>query len=291
MFFGGPHPPVLPYALSELEELAEKIIKQSVTVPGVQEKLSLHLEDSEDSAGRLTLVGLWGDFILKPPVRKYPEMPEIEDLTMRQASLWEIPTVRHCLIRLRSGELAYITKRIDRNERQKTSHMEDMCQLTERLTEQKYRSSMEKIGKAINQFSSHPLFDMITFFHTTVFSFITGNADMHLKNFSLYYQDAGMVQLSPAYDLVATRLLIPAKDDPEELALALNGKRSKFKRNDFDVFAKTIGLNEKQADNAYERMSSHIPEILSLIDLSFVSDGKKNEFKELINERAARLGL
>ncbi len=291
LFFGNQHPPILPYALDELEELAENIVKRSVTIPGVQEKLSLHLEDDATSAGRLTLVGLWGDYILKPPVSKYPEMPEIEDITMRLATVCGISTVSHCLIRLQSGELSYITKRIDRHGNNKISHMEDMCQLTERLTEHKYRSSMENIAKAIGKYSSHPMFDIITFFNMALFSFLTGNADMHLKNFSLYYKDRTLIQLAPAYDLVATRLLVSAKDDPEEMALTLNGKKAKLKRSDFDIFAKNIGMNEKQAGNAYKRISSHIPEMVDLIDLSFISNEKKIEFKELINARVARLGL
>ena len=291
LFFGNSQPPVLPYALGELEELAENIVKRSVTVPGVQEKLSLHLEDCEDSAGRLTLVGLWGDFILKPPVKRYPEMPEVEDLTMHLASICGIPTVPHCLIRLQSGELSYITKRVDRHGSRKTSHMEDMCQLTERLTEQKYRSSMENIAKAISKYSSHPMFDIITFFNTAVFSFLTGNAAMHLKNFSLYYKENALIQLAPAYDLVATRLLISAKDDPEESALTLNGKKAKIKRADFDTFAKTIGINEKQVSNVYKRISSSMSEMLAFIDFSFISRDQKDEFKELINTRAVRLGL
>ena len=288
-FFGNPHPPVLPYALNELGDLAKKIVRQSITVPGVQEKLSLHLQQAEDSPEKLTLAGLWGDYILKPPVKKYPEMPGIEDLTMHLASLFRIKTVPHCLIPLRSGELAYITKRIDRKKNQKIFHMEDMCQLTERVTEHKYRGSMEKIGKAIHRFSSNPLFDIITFFEITLFSFLTGNADMHLKNFSLYYQDTTLIQLSPAYDLLATRLLIPEKDDPEEFALTLNGKKTKYRRKDFDIFAKTIGMNEKQATNAFDRISSRIPEAISFIDLSLISDNKKKEFKYLIKERAGRL--
>ena len=290
-FFGQQRPPTLPYALNQLEALAERIVKSSITVPGVQEKLSLHLEESGDAVGRLTLVGLWGDYILKPPVRMYPEMPEVEDLTMHLASLWKIKTVPHCLIRLSSGELAYITKRIDRNGAQKVCHMEDMCQLTDRLTEQKYRSSMERIGKAINRFSSHPLFDTITLFDTTLFCFITGNADMHLKNFSLYYRDRDLVQLSPAYDLVSTRLLIPEKDDPEELALTLNGKKSKMRRGDFDAFAQAIGLNGTQTINAYARAASHLSPSISFIDESFISDEKKGQLKSLISERTERLGL
>lgn len=290
-FFGKTSPPLLPYALNELERLAEQIVRSSITVPGVQEKLSLHIEEAENSVGKLTLVGLWGDYILKPPVKKYLEMPEVEDLTMHLASLWNIKTVPHCLIRLQSGELAYITKRIDRAGKRKICQMEDMCQLTERLTEQKYRSSMEKIGKAISRFASHPLFDIITFFDTALFCFITGNADMHLKNFSLYYQNAGLIQLSPAYDLVATRLLISQQSDPEDLALTLNGKKAKLGRHDFDVFAKTIGLNVKQTANAYARAESHISDTLSFIDESFISIEKQNQFKDLISARLERLSL
>jgi serine/threonine-protein kinase HipA len=290
-FFGKPQAPVLPYALNQLEGLAEKLVRSSITVPGVQEKISLHIGEGEGAAGKLTLVGLWGDYILKPPVRRYPEMPEVEDLTMHLASLWNIKTVPHCLIRLRSGELAYITKRIDRAESKKTYHMEDMCQLTGRLTEQKYRSSMETIGKAIRQFSSHPLFDIITFFDTALFCFIIGNADMHLKNFSLFYQSAELVQLSPAYDLLSTRLLITEKDDSDELALTLNGKRRKLKRHDFDTFALTIGMNAKQAANAYARAASNIASSLSFITESFISNDKKSQLVDLIEYRAERLSL
>jgi len=208
---------------------------------------------------------------------------------MHLAGLFGISTVPHCLIRLRSGELSYITKRIDRKAGSKIFHMEDMCQLTERLTEHKYRSSMERIAKVINKYSSHPLFDMVTFFQINLFSFICGNADMHLKNFSLYYRRKDLIQLAPAYDLVATRLLIPAKDDPEESALTINGKKSKLQRSDFDAFAKNIGLNEKQVFNVYKRIFSNITKAFDFIDLSLLSRDKKDEFKELIADRIARL--
>ncbi len=125
------------------------------------------------------MAGLWGDYILKPPVSRYSEMPEIESLTMHLASIFGILTVSHSLIRLSSGEFAYITKRIDRENGRKIFHMEDLCQLGQRLTEHKYRSSMERTAKNIGKYSSHPLFDKLTFFNIALFSFICGNADMH----------------------------------------------------------------------------------------------------------------
>src|SRR5690606_38986653 len=141
-------------------------------------------------------------YILKPPTPHYQQLPEVEDLTMHLAALAKIKTVPHSLIRLQSGKLAYITKRIDRTKKGKL-HMEDMCQLTERLTEHKYQGSYEQIAKAILKYSALPGLDLVNFFELVVFSFLTCNADMHLKNFSLIQQPGMGMVFSPAYDLVA----------------------------------------------------------------------------------------
>ena len=218
-------------------------------------------------------------------------MPEIEHLTMRLAGLFKIDTVPHGLILLKSGETAYITRRTDRLANGEKLHMEDMCQLTERLTEDKYRGSMEQIGKIIRKLSSNPIFDAIRLFEIALFSFLTGNADMHLKNFSLIYPVEGMINLSAAYDMLATRLLIPEKDDPEELALTLNGKKRKFIRNDFHRFAVHLGLNERQIQNVFNRFEKAIPEMEPVINKGFLPQQKADEFKQLIKERAARLEL
>ncbi|MGL5890563.1 MAG: HipA domain-containing protein, partial [Bacteroidia bacterium] len=201
--FGTEIPPQLPYSEEEMNQLASDIIKSQITVTGVQPKLSLTIGKNETGARKLTLVGLWGNYILKPPGKYYKQLPEVEDLTMHLAEIAGINAVPHCLIRLQSGELSYITKRVDRNKNQPV-HMEDMCQLTERLTEHKYRGSYEQIAKAINKYSAQSGLDIVNFFEIVVFSFITGNADMHLKNFSLLQRNAREFVLSPAYDLVST---------------------------------------------------------------------------------------
>jgi serine/threonine-protein kinase HipA len=290
-FYGKIQPPELPYNLNELDELAKNIVRSSVTVPGVQAKLSLHLAERGKEAERLTLVGLWGNYILKPPIQKYPYMPEIEDLTMHLASFFKIETVPHGLIPLKSGELAYITKRIDRDKKGFKLQMEDMCQLTERLTEDKYKGSMEQVAKVILKFASNPVLDVIRFFEVTLFSFITGNADMHLKNFSLIYDKQTLIHLSPAYDMLSTRMLISEKDDPEELALTLNGKKSNFKLNDFVKFAENITLTERQFQNSIKRFQNGFESAISFINKSLLSGEKSQEFKELLNERAERLEL
>ncbi len=286
--FGTTEAPVLDYSLDQMHELAKKVVQSHVTVPGVQAKLSFHFEPQRGQENRLTLVGVWGNYILKPPTQQFNHLTENEDLTMHLAKLFKINVVPHSLIRLKSGELAYITKRIDRIGEQKLA-MEDLCQLSERLTEDKYKGSMEQVGKVIMQYSSNPLFDAQVFFEVALFSFLTGNADMHLKNFSMIDLDNGLTQLAPAYDLLSTRLVIPEKDDPEELALTMNGRKRKFRINDFQQLAKSLKLNQKQVDNIFKRFQKAIPTVLDFINNSFLPEDKKIEYKELIQERASRL--
>lgn len=286
--FGQAEPPVLPYSEEQLEGLAAEVIKTHTTVTGVQPKLSLHLTKGDDAQAtkRFTIVGLWGGYILKPPTPNYPHLPEVEDLTMHLASVAKIKVVPHSLIRLQSGNLAYITKRIDRVKKGKL-HMEDMCQLTERLTEDKYRGSYEQIAKAIQKYSATPGLDVVNFFELLLFSFLTGNADMHLKNFSLIQQlGLGMV-LSAAYDLVATALVNP-KDD-EDLALTLNGKKKKIKKADFFSAFNTSKLDGKQQDNIFNKMQKSKSNWMKQIDNSFLNDEFKKLYKSLLEERFSRL--
>ena len=234
------------------------------------------------------MVGLWGRFILKPPTQPYPGLPEVEDATLRLAEAAGLRTVPHSMIRLKSGELAYITRRIDRTRAGKVA-MEDFGQLTGRLTEDKYRGSLEQAGKAIRTFSDQPGLDSVDFFELVVFCFLTGNADMHLKNFSLWRPAPGNIQLAPAYDLVATRLVLPS--DPEESALALNGKKKNLRRKDFDALAASLGLTDKVRDNAYAKLSATRRHWETVRERTFLGREHRKEFTEIVAERSKRLGL
>ena len=289
-FFGFETAPTLSYAKSELGELAKNIVKRSVTVPGVQTKLFLQIEKKRNEGNRFTLVGLWGNYILKPPVEEYPELPQNEDLIMHLAELFGIKTVPHALIPLKSGELAYITRRIDRIRKNEKIQMEDLCQLSERLTEDKYKGSMEQVTKVVKKYSDNPMLDALTLFEITLFSFIVGNADMHLKNFSLIYEH-NLNMLAPAYDLLSTRLVIPERKDPVETALTINGKKSNLKRKDFEIYSKNINLSEKQFNNVFDKFTRTIPIALDFIGNSFLSENKKEELKKLINVRTIQLDL
>ena len=285
--FGQPTPPDLPYSEEDLEPLAKKVIQSQTAVTGVQAKLSLHITGNPIGGNerRFTIVGLWGGYLLKPPTAWYPQLPEVEDVTMHLAQLAKIKTAPHSLIRLQSGNLAFVTKRIDRTKNGKLA-MEDMCQLTERLTEDKYHGSYEQIAKAIQRHSVTPGLDVVNFFELVLFSFLTGNADMHLKNFSLLEQPGLGMVLSPAYDLVNTALVHPA--DEEEMALTLNGRKKKLTKQDFVAAMNTLKLEEKQQEMIFNKMAKAWPHWQELIDRSFMSIEFKEQYKTLLKERMDR---
>lgn len=288
--FGKTAPPELPYTDKQMRELAEKIIRSSITVTGVQPKLSLDISKAEKSkeAQRFTIVGLIGGYILKPPTANFKHLPEVEDITMHLAEISKIKTVPHSLIRLQNGSLSYITKRVDRNKTQKF-HMEDMCQLTERLTEHKYDGSYEQIAKAILQYSANPVLDFVNFYEQVIFSFLIGNADMHLKNFSLINHPGIGYTLAPAYDMVASQLV--NKEDKEELALTLNGKKRKIKHSDFLKAFKSSQMEEKVITTIFRKFEKSFAKWNEFIDISFIPQEMKKEYKLMIKEKAKQLEL
>lgn len=206
---------------------------------------------------------------------------------MHLASRSGIETVPHSLIRLKSGELAYITKRVDRFKNEKL-HMEDMCQLTERLTEHKYKGSYEQIAKAIHKYSQNPGLDVILFYEIVLFCFLTGNNDMHLKNFSLLENKSKNYILCPAYDLVATSLVV--EDDDEELALNLNGKKKKLKRSDFEKAMLTSGMKPKSIENLIIRTTFPIPAWKDFLkDRSLMPPALIEKYVELMESRLQQI--
>jgi len=270
-----------------MTELAKEVVERSVTVPGVQAKLSMSLvEDTKQKANtRLTVVGaLGGSFIFKPPNEHFQEMPENEHVTMRMAEAMGIRVVPSSLIRLKSGELSYITKRIDRTADGEKIHMLDMFQITEAFD--KYKSSMEKVGKALHTYSNNTLLDKIFFFELAVFSFLTGNNDMHLKNFSMIEGPSGWV-LAPSYDLLNVAILL--LEDTEELALTLDGKKRKLNWGHFENLGLGLGLTVKQIQGVKSRMFKNKSKATNWLDKSFLSNDMKDSYRNLLENRYDRL--
>jgi len=280
-FFGTETPPKIEYSLDEMNTLALQVVERSVSVPGVQPKLSMSVLSDDKTDSRLTVVGaLGGNYIFKPPSQDYAEMPANEHLTMKMAELFSIDVVPHSLIKLASGELSYITKRIDRAEDSTKIHMIDMFQVLEAFD--KYRGSMERIGKAIETYAENTLLDKLRFFELTIFSYLTGNNDMHLKNFSMIKTSYGWA-LSPAYDLLNVNIVNP--QDTEELALTIAGKKKKLALQNFLDFGIGLGLSKKQIDSVLKRFERLQSDALGLIEMSFLSKGMQINYKNVMNNR------
>ncbi|PCJ26570.1 MAG: toxin HipA [Flavobacteriales bacterium] len=279
--FGLKQMPSIDIDEKELKNYAKELIEANIAITGVQPKLSLWLEESKQNI-RFTIVNNKSNFIIKPQSEVYQFLPENEDLCMHLASVLGIKTAKHSLIQLPSGNLAYITQRFDRKRGRKLAS-EDLCQLTETLTEHKYRSSYEKTGKIIRKYSSQSGFDALSYFELILFSFIIGNADMHLKNFSMLENIDNHFSLSPAYDLLSTFLVIDNED--EQMSLTINGRKNKIKIRDFDVLGKILKLTEKQTENSYHKFIGKEKKIRWWIENSFLPNNQKEKLQTLIDQR------
>jgi len=290
-FFGTDEIPEIEIDEKALELLAVESTGKGYTVPGVQKKLSLHLF-SRGGKPRLTIVNYPTGYILKPQTDRFEALPEAEQLVMCMADRVGIKTVPHALISSGSS-YAYITKRIDRvfhNSDAEKLAMEDFCQLDLRLTQDKYRGSYERCGKIIEKYSSRKNFDIAELFTRLVFSFIVGNSDMHLKNFSLIETAAGSEEyvLSAAYDLLPVNVILP--EDKEQLALAMNGKKTNIRKKDFLLFADNVGISKETAERMTAQLLSKKDVLTDMCGDSLLPAYMKEAFVSLIEERCAILG-
>ena len=290
-FFGSSMLPLLDISEETLKRLADESTNKGFTVPGVQKKLSLHL--TEGTSPRLTLVNYPTGYILKPQTEEYETLPEAKYLVMQMAKLVGIKTVPFALIKMNGqGELAYITKRIDRvnaDGKMQMLAMEDFCQLEERLTEDKYKGSYERCAKVINKYSSMAKFDLTELYLRMVFSFVIGNSDMHLKNFSMIEkaEGSGEYVLSAAYDLLPVNAIMP--EDKEEFALTMCKKKRKINRKDFLSFAEEIGIEKISAEKMLAKVIKEKENFLAMCDESYLSETMKTKLKWLILIRIKNL--
>ena len=284
-FFHTKKMPVLDITKEQLEFLVNETVNEGLTVPGVQKKLSLHL--SSDMDARLTIVDYPTGYILKPQTEEFENMPEFEDLAMRLAEIMGIQTVPHALIKM-NGEYAYITKRIDRETTEKETRlyaMEDFCQLSCRLTQDKYKGSYEQCGRIIKKYSTTPGLDMSELFLRVLGSFVMGNSDMHLKNFSLKETEPGnrKYQLSRAYDMLPVNIIMP--EDKEQLALTINGKKRNIHKKEFRLLAESCEIPSNAAEHMLKKICSKKDKFLKQIEEAYLSEEQKEKVKELVSGR------
>ena len=288
--FGMKQAPQMPYTRDNMSELARKVIRTSASVTGVQAKMSLDVDrGGKNEPARFTIVGLWGKYIFKPQSPKYRCLPELEDLTMKMADAAGIRTAAHSLIRLADGEIGYITRRMDRDSKGNKISMLDMCQLTNRLTEHKYYGTYPQLADTIKKYSSAPMLDVQRFWEVVLFSWITGNSDMHCKNFSLLDVGNREYVLAPAYDLLAVLLADP--EDTEEMAMAftIGGSKTGYGRQTFLSAITESGVSHALAERLINKMVSNAPVWESLITQSFLPEDLKNAYRRLLAVRLGRL--
>ena len=289
-FYGTNEIPEVSIDGETLEQLALESTKKGYTIPGVQKKLSMHLSDGKKP--RLTIVNHPTGYILKPQVKEFETLPEAEQLAMTMADRAGIATVPHALIRV-NDSFAYITRRIDRmfgkDAKVKMLAMEDFCQLNLRLTQDKYRGSCERCAKVITRYSSRRGLDLTELLMRLVFSFLIGNSDMHLKNFSLIETAENSRQhiLSPAYDLLPVNVMMP--EDQEQFALPMNGKKTNLCRKDFLVFADSCGIPQNAAENIINRLLRIQPLFVQLCEESLLSREMKQQMLKLMKGRSILL--
>ena len=289
-FFGSKTAPLLPYSRENMSELARQVIRTSASVTGVQAKMSLDVNrGGKDEPAKFTIVGLWGKYIFKPQSGQHPCLPELEDLTMKMAEAARIRTARHTLIRMADGELGYLTLRMDRGRKGEKISMLDMCQLSNRLTEHKYYGTYQQLAETIKTYSSAPMLDVQRYWEVVLFSWITGNSDMHCKNFSLVDTGNGEYTLAPAYDLLAVLLADPKDTEEMAMSFTVGGAKTGFDRNTFMTAFTQSGIPVAVADKMIERMKGCLPLWTELIGQSFLPEKIKTDYCSLLRNRIALL--
>lgn len=258
-----------------------------MSIQGAQPKLSVQLNITQ---GCFELVDIHGKFILKPQHKFYLEMPENEDLTMRLANMIGIETPIHGLIYCVDGTLTYFIKRFDRTGRNNKLAVEDFAQLAGETRNTKYNYTMEGIVKIIDNFCTFPMLEKMKLFKITLFSFLIGNEDMHLKNFSIITRRQ-KIELSPAYDLVNSTICLGGTHT--EMALSIDGKTEKLEEGLFlDYFAKKcLDLADKSIKDVLKTIQNKLEEWENFIRISFLSDEMKKEYLSLLDNRIKRLKL
>ena len=274
--------PSLDIEVSKLHLAALEMIGHT-SLSGIQKKIAVNLASSRAT---LRVAAEGGAYILKPQTDMYPSVPENEHVTTRLAQLADIDVSPNGLVPLKDGSLAYIVKRFDRLPDGHKLRQEDFCQLAEKSPKEKYQGSGEACVKLLRKYASEPLIEILKLYRLLLFTWWSGNGDMHLKNFSLVAGQDGIARFTPAYDLLCTRLVIPN----DTLALPSLGKKDNLQRGTWLKFADYCQLPPKAAERVLDKQASILNDARRLIDRSFLPDEQKEAYKQLLDDRNARLG-
>jgi serine/threonine-protein kinase HipA len=281
--FGSAKVPHLDIEVSKLHTAALAMVGHT-SLSGAQKKISVNLSADRET---LQVAAEGGRYILKPRTETYPALPENEHLTTRLAQLVDLDVGRFGLVSLKDGSLAYIVKRFDRLPDGRKVRQEDFCQLAELSPKEKYDSTAERCVKLLQKYASEPLVEILKLYRLLVFAWWSGNGDMHLKNFSLLTDEQGVTRLTPAYDLICTRLVIPG----DTLALPICGKKDNLKRDLWLKFAEYCQLSERAAARVLKRQADALAPALNLIDRSFLTADMRSAYRDMVEARTAHIHI
>lgn len=276
------------FPYSQAEQLQQaRAMASKLSIQGVQPKFSAKLNTA---AQQFDIIQQGGTFIIKPQNQAWPYLPENEDLTMRLAATIGLEVPLHGLMYCKDDSLSYWIRRFDRTSlKSPLTHklaLEDFAQLSMAIRSTKYSSSMEQVASIINKFCTFPAIENEKLFKLVIFSYLIGNEDMHLKNFSLITRN-GIVSISPAYDLLSTTVAM-GENTIEELALPLNGKKNKLSRDDFVTYYATDRLKLSPAiiTTILEKIESQLANWSDIIETSFLPSNFISEYKKLLKSRS-----
>ncbi len=274
-----------PYSAEEQRrEAAARAAKMSIQ--GVQPKLSARLNVSRQA---FEVVDTGGEYILKPQ-NLFLQVPENEDLTMRLAQSAGIDVPFHGMVYSKDGSCTYFIKRFDRRGPNTKVHVEDFAQLSRKGRDTKYDSSMEQVAAILEAHATFPALEKVKLFRLTIFNFLVGNEDMHLKNFSLIRRNS-KVELSPAYDLLNTTIVL--QNPAEEIALPIRGNKRNLTRSSFVKYYGTerLGLSPGSLQDALTQIDTAWKPWQELIEQSFLAPSLRKRYRDLVLRRRHTLGF
>lgn len=280
--FGVSWLPRVPFSIPDLPARISKVAGR-MSISGVQPKVIVKLNRD---AKELDIAVEGSTHILKTEPADFPELPQNENLCMNIAKMLDMDVPFHALIQMADEKLCYVVSRFDRYPDGVKIHKEDMAQLLQLFPEDKYRGSLEQVGKIIRKYATNRYLDLINFFERIILCFIIGNGDMHLKNWAIITLPDKMIKLAPCYDFVSSSLYLPGE---EESALTINGKKNELTRSDFEALAKNLDIDIKAAKNVINKILKAKDDILEMIQTSELSWTRKENMANIVLSRLSRL--
>lgn len=298
VFYGKKVPVFLNYDSPASNESTDALFtenKKRMSISGVQEKFSVLLDKNKL---RLIKEKEQGQYILKPIPnigKKANQMPANEHLTMQIArQVFHIETAENALIFFKNGDPAYITKRFDVKEDGSKWAQEDFASLAERTPQThgenyKYLGNYLDVFKVLKKYTPAYPVESIKLFKLILFNYLFSNGDAHFKNFSLIETPFGDFKLSPAYDLLNSRLHIEDKDFAlEDGLLPLNLTKGKVTEQ-FYLLGELAGISKKQIDKIFKDLTSKQNKVIELIDASFLNNKTKSSYQKDYQTRLKKL--